>query len=60
MPPIVVATIQHDAVCDMTQLCQKFVKSEISISDKNPQLLPSFVQMAVSGFSRQQTLGARK
>jgi hypothetical protein len=48
MPPIVVATIRHDAVRDMTQLCRNFAKSEISISDKNPRLLPSFVQTAVN------------
>jgi len=52
MPPVVVATIQYDAVHDMIQLCRNFAKSEISISDENPQLLPSFVQTAVIYLSR--------
>src|ERR1700729_3122971 len=49
MPPTAVATIQHDAVRAMTQLCQNFAQSEISISDENTWLLPSFVQTVVKG-----------
>ena len=47
MSPAVAATMQHHAVRDMTQLCRNLAKSEISISDENPRLLPSFVQTAV-------------